>query len=194
VPNWLDFGYNAADWSGYTVQTLSGTTCGATQLNAALAAIGSAKGVIDARGCSGGVDPGSFGTLTLANNLAIIANKFTLGGSAGFAAPAAVKLWLITPDTLADGLPTCPVGGGFALNGGFTFASTVTTMIYSPCSVDFTSGNTVYGQVWAGQVSTSGSAALKYVPTGLPGVDLSAGSVVPAYSARSLSSLGQVSG
>ena len=195
VPNWFDYTYSAANWAGYTLVTLSSAgACGNAQLTAALATIGGNPGLIDARGCAGGVDPGSYQILTLANNVAIFANSFNLAGSAGFTAATPVTLWLITPDTTPNGVPTCVAGSSFTLAGGFLFSSTVSTMIYTPCTMNLTSGNTVYGQIWAGQVVTSGAGVLDFVPIGIPGYDLSTGSAVVTTKLRTVISQTIVNG
>lgn len=192
VPNWLDYKYSVADWSGYTVVTLATGACGYAELNTALSTIGTNPGVIDGRNCTNGVDSGSYQQLTMKNNLAIIAKKFTLGGSAGIASASPAKLWLITPDDTDDDSPTCPSGGGFSLGGTYSFSNNISTMLYTPCDVEFTSSNVFYGQVWTSKASYTGQATFNYVPVGLPGYDLSTGTA--ASSTRSVLSVGTVSG
>lgn len=193
VPGWLNYIYSDANWSGYTIVRLSGGTCGSSQLTAALTTIGSARGVIDARNCTGGVDAGLAQTYTIKNDLAIIANKFNLAGTSSIVGAGPANLYLISPDSGTSTTPVCPPGGGITVGGTFHFGSTLSTMIYSPCTVSLEAVNTVRGQIWASQVSISGVSSLTYVPVGLPGYDLSTGST-SSGSTRTVLSLSTVSG
>lgn len=174
VPDWVDFPYRVSDWPGYTIVTL--TTCSDATYASALATIGTNPGLIDARSCSGGFSLGGNTKLTLQNNLTIVANRFTLQGSAGFNASAPRQLRLIIPDeNLDDNVPTCPSGGAFSIGGNVTFQSPISTMIYTPCEADIASGLYIKGQLFAGQASLGGAATIAYVPIGLPNVNLSTG-------------------
>jgi cytoskeletal protein CcmA (bactofilin family) len=173
VPNWVDFAYRASDWTGQTIVTLS--TCSVATYTSALATIGSNRGVIDARACSNGFVLGGNNKLAMRNDLAVIANKFDLGGSGGFTSTAAAQLRLIIPDSVDNDLPTCPTGGAFGIGGGFSFQTTISTMIYTPCAANIASGLYIKGQLFAGQASLGGSATIAYVPIGLPNVNLSTG-------------------
>ena len=177
VPNWFDYSYSASTWPGYTVVPISGATCGFDQLAAALATIGTGNGIIDARGCTGGVNPGDYQSLVFRGNLVIVANSFALGGSASFTSiSGASKLWLITPDTTPGNTPTCLSGSSFTIGGSFTFGSNISTLIYTPCAVTIASSTTIYGQVWAGSFALTGAGSLYFSPVGLPGYDLAVGS------------------
>lgn len=193
APPWTDYAYSDSDWSGYTIVRLSGGTCGLVQLNVAMLTIGTSKGVIDARNCTGGVSLAGVDALSLSSSLAIIASKFTLTGSGRIASATAANLWLITPDTTADGVPTCPTGGGFTLDGDFRITGGVSTMVYTPCDVAIASSSDVIGQIWARQVSISGAGALRYSAVGLPGYDLSSGTRTTS-GPRTVLSLGTVTG
>ncbi|UYN83282.1 MAG: hypothetical protein KIT89_11355 [Microcella sp.] len=175
VPDWVDYRFDPDLWPGFTVVTLSGA-CNYGTFNTALATIGSSQGVIDARGCTNGeFNPGSWQKLNLVNDVAIIANRFTMNGSAGFTATNDVRLWLITPDTVIDGLPTCPSGASFTIGGSFTFSTPISTLIYTPCDANIASGLRIKGQLFAGEVSVGGAAQISYDPIGIPGVNLSTG-------------------
>src|SRR5690606_14516699 len=71
--------------------------------------------------------------------------------------------------------PSCLPGSSLVIEGGFTFGATLSTMIYTPCSISLGSSTKLRGQVYAGGASIAGAAQLAYVPVGLPGVDLSTG-------------------
>ncbi|MBX9718998.1 MAG: hypothetical protein K2X36_09195 [Microbacteriaceae bacterium] len=173
VPDWVDFPYRASDWSGQTIVTLA--TCTDATYASALATIGTNRGVIDARACSNGFALGGNTKLALRNDLAIIANRFNLGGSAGFTATSAAQLRLVIPDETDNNLPTCPTNGSFTIGGNVTFQTPISTMIYTPCTADIASGLYIKGQLFAGQASLGGSATIAYVPIGLPNVNLSTG-------------------
>lgn len=173
VPDWVDFPYRATDWNGQTIVTLS--SCTDATYTSALATIGTNRGVIDARSCAGGFGLGGSTKLALRNDLAIVANRFTLAGSAGFTATATTQLRLIIPDSVDDNLPTCPTNGAFSIGGNVTFQTPISTMIYTPCTADIASGLYIKGQLFAGQASLGGSATIAYVPIGLPNVNLSTG-------------------
>jgi hypothetical protein len=176
VPNWVNFTYNAADWPGYSVATIS--TCDYTTMTAAITSFSGGKGIIDARNCTGAINFSSYQKLALTNDLAIIStNGFDLGGSAGFSASAGVDLFLITPDTTAESpaTPTCPSGSKFTVGGGFTFDSKISTIVYSPCQISVGSGINFYGQLFGGKTTVDGAAKLFYTAVGLPGWNLDTG-------------------
>ncbi|MDF1478432.1 hypothetical protein PYV02_04975 [Leifsonia sp. H3M29-4] len=180
VPNWIDFGYTAADWTGFTVVTMTGT-CDVAQLRTKLASVTGAV-LVNALGCNGnGVMIGGSDKIALNRDVAIFANKFVLDGSGGFTSSGSSRLWLIEPDTVKPllGLTAtqadCAWGQSFSLGGGFTFADTISTMIYTPCKVELASSTVLKGQIYAGKVTVGGAAQLKYVKVGLPGVDLDNG-------------------
>ncbi len=174
VPDWVDYAFDPSDWEGFTLATISGS-CNYSSYTTAISAIGDRPGIIDARGCTNGVNPSSYQKVALRGDLAIIANRFDLGGSAGFTSTNAARLWLITPDTVDNNLPTCSSGQRFDIGGSFSFTSNISVMIYTPCDADIASGLNFKGQLFAGLASLSGAARLAYTAVGLPGVNLSTG-------------------
>jgi cytoskeletal protein CcmA (bactofilin family) len=189
VPDWVDFGslpdhYTTTSWTGYT-KVVMGTVCGAAEFYAALVAIGSNPGLIDARTCTNGISFSGGSTqyatspnathngFTFQNDLAIIANKFNLQGSTAFVSSSSHNLWLINPDTIANSTPDCG-GKSMAIGGGFT-ATNLDLMLYTPCMLTIASGLNIRGQVFANQATISGGATIAYTPVGLPGYDLSTG-------------------
>jgi len=189
VPNWVDFKYEKAAWAGFNEATITGA-CDFTSLKNAAATLGSGPGIINALGCTNALSIGGSDILTLGNDLAIVAKGFNLGGGGGFTAAAERDLWLITPDTVADAQPSCPgpapAVGPFTVDGGFTLASNVHVMIYSPCKVNISSGINWFGQVYSGSTTIDGAAKLNYTPVGLPGVNLSDGTVTAPVSSGGL--------
>lgn len=174
VADWVDFGYVAADWVGFTEVTLTGN-CDYAKLTAAVASLSGDRGLIDARACTNAIQVSSWQKLTLTNDLAIVANRFNLGGSGGFTTSDDRRLWLIVPDGVDDNLPTCASGQSFQVGGGFTFDSKIDVMMYSPCPVDIGSSTKFTGQIFAGNVTVAGGATLTFAAVGLPGVDLDTG-------------------
>lgn len=180
VPEWIDFGLVPGDWADFTVVTMSGA-CDAAQLRTKLSSASGAV-LVDALACnSNGLAIGGADKVALNRDVAIFANKFTLGGSGSFTSNEDSRLWLIQPDTIRPLLgltatqPDCLGNQSFSLGGSFSFGSSIDTMIYSPCRVELSSSTTLKGQIYAGRVTIGGAAKLKYVKVGLPGVDLDTG-------------------
>lgn len=174
VPEWTDFPYNRADWPGFT-EVVIGAGCNESALQAAINGIGTAPGIVDARGCSQ-ISIGAANTITTRSDLVILANKFALGGSGGFATGSDRRLWLITPDTVDDNEPTCQSGmGPVTMGGAFSFSQRLSVMVYTPCRIAVESAVSLRGQLYGGKVTVNGAATVGYVPLGLPNVDLSTG-------------------
>jgi len=179
VPGWVDFTFQAADWTGFTVIPISGSQCGFTNstsnLLTAVQSLAGTPGVIDATACTNGVTIESGKKLPFSADLAIIAKRFNFTGGGGFINPNSSRLWLITPDTVDDNQPTCPAGSSFWLGDGFTVPANLDLMLYTPCNIGLASDATFHGQVYSGTASINGGSTLTYVKVGLPGVDLSTG-------------------
>lgn len=195
VPNWIDYGskpthFLSDGWPGHTVVAL-GTTCTPFHIYNALTTIGTNPGVIDARACTDGIVLSGSGTeytgpfawgddltrngFTLKNDLVIIADKFSLSGSGRFTgADPETQLWLVNPDTVANGAPDCAPGQYLSITGGFQFQK-LRTLVYSPCKIVIGSSTKLKGQIFAGQTEIAGGATITYAPVGLPGYDLSTG-------------------
>lgn len=179
VPDWIDFGSLAAEytstvWTGFTVYTM-GTTCTATTLRAAVTAIGTAPGLVDARACTGTLTIGGNEQIDLLNDLAIIGPRISIIESGRFAATSAHRLWLINPDVNANATPIGDCPGSLSIGGGSTKFTNLDVLLYSPCSVTIASGINLRGQIFAGDVSLGGAAQVSYVAIGLPGINLSTG-------------------
>jgi cytoskeletal protein CcmA (bactofilin family) len=181
VPNWIDFGSQAADytpsvWTGFAVYTM-GSDCSYPKVASAMASF-TGPGIIDARACSNGIKLGFSGDggtkYSVNNDLAIIGKDLEFGGGAGFTTSSAHRLWLINPDTVGNSLPDCN-GQKLQTTGGFTYSPKLSVMMYSPCAVAVASGTTFTGQVFAGQASIDGGSTITYQAIGLPGYDLNSG-------------------
>lgn len=181
VPNWVDYSYNPTAWTGFTPVVLPTGTCTITTLRSAVATLAGGKGLIDARNCSNGLTLTGSDQLAISNDIAIFANKFTIGNSGGIVPAAAARVWLINPDTVANGVPTCGSGNSLSISGAPVFQNAAGTikasvMVYSPCDVTISTGVKFQGQVFSGSATIDGGAQIGYVAIGLPGVDLSTGS------------------
>jgi cytoskeletal protein CcmA (bactofilin family) len=177
VPAWVDFAYVKADWAnlGFT-EYVYPVGCVTPNLSTALIAIGTTPGVIDARNCSSSVDVTGSTSITLNSDIAIIAKSFNFGNSGKFVTPTAHKLWIITPDTVANQQPTCVAGSSVTIDGAFAFDPDLTTMIYSPFLLHLGTSTNVIGQIYVGKAQIDGAANLTYLPVGLPGYNLDTGS------------------
>ena len=179
VPNWVDFGAEAADytaekWSGFTIYTM-GTNCDVSHVISAVTALAGAPGVLDGRACVGGLVMDNNNTIPMQNDLAIIAPSITISGHATFSPTVTSRLWLINPDYVGDQVTTCGTGEGLTISNNPTF-NNVKTMIYTPCSAAIVAGIQIIGQIFGNQVELTNNAVLAYAPVGLPGYDLNYGS------------------
>jgi hypothetical protein len=190
VPGWVDFDYVKADWVGFNERVVSGN-CDFTVLQDAATALAAGPGIVDARGCSNVITVSNYQKLALGHNLVIVAKSFNLAGSSGFTASEPRSLWLITEDTVKNGLPTCASGAEFTVGGAFTLSPEITTMVYSPCAVKITSGISWRGQIYGGAATVDGSAQMQYSPVGLPRMDLTNGVDQDNTGAASLSKIGE---
>jgi cytoskeletal protein CcmA (bactofilin family) len=176
VPAWFDFTYKPNDWTGFTKATLPTGTCDYSSFVSAITTFGSAPGVIDARNCSNPVSLSGWQTLSVQNDLAIIAKAYDFGGSGKIQGPASndKRLWIMTEDLKPNLIPTCASGSFFKISGTFDF-DRLSTMIYTPCAVDVSSNTSIEGQIFAGSTSLGGGSTLGYVAVGVPGYNLDTG-------------------
>jgi hypothetical protein len=178
VPNWVDFGARAADytstaWTGFQVVQL-GTNCDAASVKTKIASLAGQPGVLDGRTCVGTSDWGNNIDMGMTNDLAIIMPSISISG-VKFTPPTAKRLWLINPDTVANQSPDCASGEGMSITNNPTFTN-VNVMVYTPCSASIVAGISIQGQMFANQVTLNNHASLAYAPIGLPGYDLNYGS------------------
>jgi hypothetical protein len=177
----VDYNYSPAAWTGFTPVVLPTGTCSITTLRNAVTSLAGGKGLIDARNCSNGLTLTGSDQLGISNDIAIFANKITIGNSGGIVPSAPARVWLINPDATANGTPTCGSNESFSVSGAPVFQNSAGTikasvMMYSPCDLTVSTGVKFQGQVFAGSATIDGGAQIGYVAIGLPGVDLSTGS------------------
>jgi cytoskeletal protein CcmA (bactofilin family) len=179
VPDWINFDYDTADWTGFAVATITSSgSCSYTQVKNAITSFAGQNGIVNALGCVGGVSIGGSDIVTLNQDVAIFSPKYTLNGGGGFTASQTRKLWLITPDTVVETppTPTCTTGeSSYSVSGGFTFSSNLRVMMYTPCKVVLSSSTKFTGQVFSGKAGIDGGATLTYTAVGLPGYNLDTG-------------------
>jgi cytoskeletal protein CcmA (bactofilin family) len=179
APPWVDYPFSAADWiatNGTPYTVLSMATCSSSNLSAALITTKNSPVpiILDTRIC-GAVTNFSHHDLMLTSDTVLIANGFNFQTNNIQASSAPDRrLWIIIPDSLADGLPTCSGGSSASLGQHVEIGPHVATMIYSPCAID-NGGDTLTGQMYSSSISTSSDFQLNFIPIGLPTVNLSTG-------------------
>lgn len=188
VPNWVDVNFVASDWTarGWTVRTYSGP-CNIDNngaKNSAVTAFSSytTPTVIDMRGCSTvTISTSAKLTITMRTDLTFIVPRnvniedFTAVSNNSLDR----ELRFITPDTVADGVPTTTGCGRIDINNQNELEAPIAVMVYSPCPVNNANQLTWRGQYYASQVTFSNNSQLTYVPIGIPGFDLGNGAGGP---------------
>ena len=189
VPLWVDINFVASDWvsRGWTVRTYTGpcTINNSTRTNPQVTAFSTytSPTVIDMRGCTAGVIIPSNAQLSIAmrSDLTFILPQTV--ALADFTATSVDNLdralRFITPDTVADGVPTSVGCGRFDLNNQNDLEAPIAVMVYTPCDVYNINQLTWRGQYYAKTVSFANNSELTYVPIGIPGFDLGNGSGGP---------------
>ncbi|TFD63603.1 hypothetical protein [Cryobacterium ruanii] len=199
VPAWVDVNYAPGDWVDangvpYKVTPI-GLSCTIDASMLAAAANGGKPIIINALAlCPLGVT--AVGTVKLTADVVIFANRFTFINNVQFQSSTAArhKLWFITPDLVADHLPTCGAPqGDFWMKNSFTIAATIDAMTYTPCRF-----NAVNTFEWRGQLYANGANDFKNntrfesAPLGLPGIDLDTGATTVGGSAGTVAELGNM--
>lgn len=199
VPNWVDVAFKPADWldsngDPYKVNTMgAGCTINATSL--AAAANGTKPVIINSiPACPLGI--GATGTVNITNDVVIFAQKFTFNNNVTFKSSTSTphKVWFITPDNVADNLPTCQASQGpFSMNNSFDLAPTISAMVYTPCFFDAKNAFNWRGQLYVnGPNVFKNSTQFEATGMGLPGIDLDTGTVIPGGAAGSDAEMGDL--
>lgn len=189
---WFEYKYAPADWSGYTVTTLTASGAASTPGTCAYFNSSPSTGwttylnsitgntIIDARACPRlSANAGAQPVVSLKHNLVLLANSFdvtdlTFQAAAG--APTGANkpgLWLITEDTKAsDKKPTCLGSQAATVLNHFVAKVAIKTMVYSPCGIGFAGNNSEYSGVLYGGGWTGHGAGINYTADsiGLPGM------------------------
>lgn len=77
------------------------------------------------------------------------------------------KFYMVVPTSAAT--PDC-TSPGITFQNNTTFASTINTMLYTPCRVSIENNDGGYGQIYANNVAVSNSFDFHYRPATVPGV------------------------
>jgi Tfp pilus assembly protein PilX len=192
VPGWVDFDLNAADWAGFEVVSAGG--CTSSAIENVMASRHGRKVVIDATHCDWLALDNSL-DLAITDDLAIFARSFQLK-QVTIEGTGDEQLWLITPDTVRDGVPTCTTHAGKkgievddTLEVGTNTAfPDLAVMFYTPCALSFGQPLTVDGQIFAADVSVNNKLTFSYSPAGLPGQNLDTGAADTPPTERALTS------
>jgi len=179
VPGWADYAYSSNDWktsTGVPYAVLTMTSCSSSVLSTALNTVqnSSAPIILDTRVC-GPVTDFSGRNLSLTSDTVILANGSNLASNNIQSSNSLDKrLWIIIPDMVADGVPTCGANSSAKIGHNVTVGPHVASLIYSPCPIS-NSGDVWRGQMYSSSIGTSSSFTLNYLPIGLPTVNLSTG-------------------
>ncbi|WP_319014289.1 hypothetical protein [Microcella sp.] len=190
-PTWVDVNFVSANWvaQGWNVLTYTGpcTIDNRTKDNSQVRAFSNytTPTVIDMRGCSTVTFSSSANlNIDMRTDLTFIMPRTVLLEDFTAASNTNVDraLRFITPDTVADGVPTNTGCGRFDLNNQNELAAPIAVMVYTPCPVTNANQLTWRGQYYARNVSFSNNSELTYVPIGIPGFDLGNGAGGPGGS------------
>lgn len=186
LPAWFEYKYKESDWVGYEVVPLAavgvgpGSCAGFTNSQGTwLTELSAAKTkalIIDARNCATlSTNYGGGADIKLSKNLILLANNFDLTNARVTAAAGVTtkpKVWVLKSDeTPGDGKPTCSPAGNTKLNMSH-FDQTVTTMVYTPCTIQVNGASSLYGQLYGGDWAGGGGAGITFGPDniGVPGM------------------------
>lgn len=195
IPSWTDVPYAPATWlepDGTPFQVDTWTTAAQCKLpNGNLGGTGGKGLVVNALGCTGGPTADHNTTVRLTSDVVIYANKFSWDAinSLQFTSSSAAthRIWFITPDGVADNMPTCNTTaatpntqGNFTIKNGFSIAATLSAFVYTPCAFEGKNGFTWRGQIYSGAYSAvKNNPSIEFVPVGVAGFDLDGGTSVP---------------
>ncbi|NEN04501.1 polymer-forming cytoskeletal protein [Diaminobutyricibacter tongyongensis] len=186
VPSWVDFNYVKTDWvdgNGVPFVEVKPTTCTAAAIAAALNT--AAETIVNTltSPCGGGQVNLTGTTLSLQADTVLVANSFelknmTITSAAGLSGPQR-RLWIITPDVLADGQPTCNSPESQSqIDNQVQFDKSVAVFIYTPCGLS-NSGSELWGQLYTSSITFNNAFVLDFVQMGLPGVNFDNGTYTP---------------
>ncbi|HEU0205765.1 MAG TPA: polymer-forming cytoskeletal protein [Pseudolysinimonas sp.] len=178
---WTDIPYTPTDWRDstgdlYQVVTLSGASC--TQVGGWFGGLAGKPTIINALGCTNGIQVSNNTTFKLTSDVVIFAPVYNWGSinQLNFASSdtTAHRLWLMTPDNLTDAKPTCGSGeGDFAINNSFQIQAPISAMLYTPCAFNGKNGFVWRGQIYAGSYSdVENNPSFTFIPVGVAGFNL----------------------
>src|SRR5690606_25572917 len=134
---------------------------------------------------------------TMIRDVALFATKFTLpSNGTAISSSSERRLWMLTPDTVPDGAPTCTLppgehGFGFPRHGNksVVIGNQVSAFLYTPCEFHLKNNSVWRGQIYAGGSDMKNNLKFAYAPIGLGGINLNTGVVsplLPSYTLRAV--------
>ena len=201
IPSWVDvpypYGYSAlassqaalwfasSTWKaqGYVEKSFTGD-CSMKNADSAWLSLIVVPTVVNALSCPNGVrTENNLNPITLNANVAIIAKSFDIDKlkATGIGTPR--KLWLIVPDNLANGQPTCSAPGDVRLNNETDTEASLAVLVYSPCKIVIDRNNW-RGQLYGAQVQFNQQAQMNFAPVGIPGLNLGGPAPTPPSGAH----------
>ncbi|MCC2314817.1 hypothetical protein [Cellulomonas xiejunii] len=149
--------------------------------------------VFDTRFCPTTTFQGGL-NIKLRADMVIFANNFYATGN--FTITSADgdphQVWIIVPDpdVTPNGVAECnkTVGpnrsGDIKFDSGTNITAPITFFGYTPCTIDTNNTMSLYGQLYGKDVKLRNALKVRYVPIGIPGVDLASTSPVSSSGVR----------
>lgn len=173
---------NAPTWSAARIPT--GNKCGVAgdswSLNGPLLGP-TVPTVFDTRYCAQTKFEGNL-NIKLRADMVIFANDFYATGSFQITSADGNQhnVWIIVPDpdVTGNGVAECGKSvagnksGNMKFDSGSLAVAPITFFGYTPCQLETNNTMTFYGQLYGGNVTLRNSMTMRYVPIGIPGVDL----------------------
>ena len=184
LPTFPTINYTQSDWTsqGYTIKNYSDCTAAGNFLQD----VGSATPYVVRITPACNLSYNNKVTITVRANLAVItdgsinmSNKVNIVSADG----AVHTLYFIVP---SNSNPNCGNGTMSFTNG--TVDSTIRLFIYTPCSVSWTNGTGLDGQIFGGSVNVTNSFSMTYLPLDVPGYTTTTGYQVDIAYIREVSS------
>lgn len=180
VPNWVDFDYRLADWTGFTEQIPS--SCQGSTVAGAINAASTPTVVYASSTCPTAMVDLSGRDLTLKTDVVLVADLFDMKNETITAAAGtgSHRLYIISPDKIANATPDCTAGASAQskIENQVDTDPSVSVMIYTPCGLS-NSGSAWWGQIYAKNIAFNNSFTLHFVSMGLPGVNFDNGTYTP---------------
>lgn len=183
---WFDYQLKVDDWPGYDRVILTDTSTpysckniegsSTTFWNTYVTNL-TRNTVVDATRCDDiDTDQGADANAQLGVNLVIVAPKFKLGKLTITPKTGTdPQAWLIVPDPIADGQPSCNVDVGPGLKDSDKIETDayvnmrVRTMMYTPCQIDIGNGGVFTGSMYSGDLDDGGEISIHARSMALPG-------------------------
>lgn len=170
-------------WDGVTTKT-QGNECSVAgdnwSLNGPLLGPTVAT-TFDTRVCAKTTFQGNL-NIKLRADMVIFANDFYATGNFQITSAdgAQHRVWVIIPDpdVTPNGTADCgkTVGGNTSkdikVDSGSLATAPITIFAYTPCKIETNNTSTFYGQLYGSNVVLRNAMTMRYVPIGIPGVDL----------------------